>query len=382
MRKRLIRNLAIIVLVIVAIIGVLAFVLIQKNNKDKEKLSAEKFMVNSINKQLEIAESIDGKNPTMFLALQDANDAGYNVANFNAESKKRELVWDQSLDRFALIKKQTGEVIAGEVKDANQKYNIWKISKDVDEVYSTYYIGTSKVINTSKGFDVGEIEDIVEINYSSNTAQKVIIRTNGGKLTVNDTNPNSEQVHYGLSRRVEVSTGTSCFYTYGEIDAMHHKSGKVVAMEGSYVGLVKAAEGTEVVEQGGLFAIPINATTDEIHESVVMQLSGFTVSEGSIIGDETRIANSFYNIGNLQQLKEFRDGWNNGSVTITRVELTDNVDLSSDTEEWTPFGTWEYPYYGTFDGNDYIIKGLKRKEINTKYLLLLMKMDYCLQKKN
>ena len=102
--------------------------------------------------------------------------------------------------------------------------------------------------------------------------------------------------------------------------------------------------------------IPSNATTAEIPESVVTQLSGYSVSEDTIVADATREANSFYGIGSLEQLKAFRDGWNNGTITITKVKLTADFDLSEN--NWYPIGTWEYPWFGIFDGNGHTINGL------------------------
>ena len=75
----------------------------------KANIATDSSIVKNINTQLAIAEVEDGKNPTMFDALLDAKEAGFLVSNINARSDNQ-LVWDETIDRFALIDKN-GNVI-------------------------------------------------------------------------------------------------------------------------------------------------------------------------------------------------------------------------------------------------------------------------------
>ena len=64
-------------------------------------------------------------------------------------------------------------------------------------------------------------------------------------------------------------------------------------------------------------------------------------------------------INNATDLKNFTDRVNNGEPSLSAL-LLDDIDLSS-FENWTPIGTENKPYTGTFDGNGCTIKGLTIK---------------------
>ena len=60
-------------------------------------------------------------------------------------------------------------------------------------------------------------------------------------------------------------------------------------------------------------------------------------------------------IGTADELKAFRDAVNAGTYDGKPVVLTADIAL---TVAWTPIGTWENPYYGSFNGKGNTIKGL------------------------
>ena len=63
-------------------------------------------------------------------------------------------------------------------------------------------------------------------------------------------------------------------------------------------------------------------------------------------------------IGNLDQLKFFRDAVNDGnSFNGQTVKLTTSIDLNK--EEWTPIGKNGAPFQGTFDGQGNTVSNLK-----------------------
>lgn len=242
MKKKLKRGFTIVELVIViAVIGILAAVLIPTFSGliNKANLSADEAMVRNINNQLAIAEVQVGKNPTMHEALLDAQEAGYIVANINAKSKGNELVWDQTLDRFALLEKETGNVIAGEVRDINNKVALWRIASSYTAGgYSIYlkdgYNGSATIAGVNTGIDVGYNENISSISYVNNSSQSVVIRTNGGALTVNA--PNDTVKHYGSSDNVNVIAvaPSHSFHEFGRVSgAVKLTSGRFVAETGS-----------------------------------------------------------------------------------------------------------------------------------------------------
>lgn len=345
--------------IVIAVIGILAAVLIPVFSGliSKAKIASDSSLVKNINTQLVMAEVEDGKNKTMYDALLDAKDAGYIVSNINARSDNQ-LVWDETIDRFALIDKD-GNLISGEI-NATKKVNLWKISKEIDEEYSTYYIGTSKVINTQKGFDSGEVDGITSINYSNaGPEQDVVIRTNGGTLTITDTNLDSEQVFYGYADSVEVTTGSACFTSHGTIGTMDLKAGKATADSGAYIGLIKAAAGTVAEEKnGGVFVIPTNAVVSEIDNDVAESL-GYTletVDEVQVFTPSAEKADkAYFAIYDMTTLRAYRTAINNGTE-ILLAKVTADFDMYE--EEWLPIGNNEHPFHGTFDGQNHVIRNL------------------------
>lgn len=72
------------------------------------------------------------------------------------------------------------------------------------------------------------------------------------------------------------------------------------------------------------------------------------------------ISGGVYQIANGENLAWFANAVNTGNNTI-KGELTANIQLNysgSHTNVWTPIGTENYPFNGTFDGKGYTISGL------------------------
>ena len=71
-------------------------------------------------------------------------------------------------------------------------------------------------------------------------------------------------------------------------------------------------------------------------------------------------------------LKAVADIANNGNPGIN-ITLTENINLTN--TEWTPIGTLNSPYTGTFDGGDHIISGLTFDQSKTDYAGLIGYID-------
>ena len=138
---------------------------------------------------------------------------------------------------------------------------------------------------------------------------------------------------------------------------MDLKAGKAIADKGGYVGLIKAAEGTQVVEQnGGVFVIPSNASTSEVDGTVASSL-GYTVSENKFVANAEREAKAYYEIYNVETLLAYRDLINSGSQ-IPVAKVTANIDMSG--VDWVEMigKTNEHPFTGKLDGQGYTISNL------------------------
>ena len=73
-----------------------------------------------------------------------------------------------------------------------------------------------------------------------------------------------------------------------------------------------------------------------------------------------------YKIYRAIDLKTFRDLVNNGIEKSAHAKLMNDIDLNgSATNQWTPIGTSNNPYSGTFDGNGHTIRGLYIKNTSS-----------------
>ena len=344
--------------IVVAVIGVLAAVLIPTfvNLTQKANKASDDSLVANLNKALvgREGEADDTKNETMHDAVEDLELWGYKLDNLVTKSGEK-LLYDLKANRFLLESK------ADELKTENY----WQVVNSLPSTQKyNYYAGnhfSAQEVTISVGFDVGDNERIRTIEYlnPTDTEKSVILRTNGGllKIGTSETSTAKGQVwHFGMASSTVVYTETSCFHTHGLISSMDLKAGKAIAEDKGYVALVKAAPGTEVEEKdSGVFYIPSTTTTEDVDADVVSAL-GYNVTPTGTTATPEREAKEFYDVSNASELKAYRDGWNNGTITVNKVKLMANVDISE--ENWYPIGTWEYPFNGTFDGNNKTINGL------------------------
>ena len=394
--------------IVIAVIGILAAVLIPTFSGliNKAQVASDSAIVKNINTQLSVAEVEDGKNATMYDALQDAKEAGFLVSNINARSDNQ-LVWDETIDRFALIDKD-GNVIAGE-KKATKDENLWVISKNVDTKYSTYYTGAATAINTTKGFDAGDVEGITAVNYSNNgSAQNVVIRTNSSDTELVVNAPNDTVKHYDAVGQVHVIAvdPNNCYEENGkaaftQIDSGKYKTSATADVELLFVSdpvavNLQLADGTvdhahaiseeaantiNATNPGVTFDYDGNGAQDaldvyhHVHnddkiglttdysankekEAVVQAVQAAKDDEKF----ETAIVATKGSSVIECSLAEFRDrvnglnGFEPESFEGYTITLAANVDLKN--EEWAPIGTKEHPFRGKFDGANYAIKNL------------------------
>lgn len=281
--------------IVIAIIAVLAAVLIPTFSSlvKSANESADTQLIKNLNTSLR-ADLPDGKHPTMHDALKAAEAFGYDVDKINASAVGNEILWDQDNDVFCYAKGESVEYIPESVSadkkiTSKDDYRLWKIynaksgavpaaADQTNSIYLADNLVVSTPLNVKVGVDVGNRKDISSVTFenSTTTAQKVIIRMNGGNLTVKDTNDGSEQLFYGYAENVEVTTGSTCFVAHGVIGNMDLKAGKAIADSGAFIGLIKAASGTIAIERnGGMFIIP---ASNQIDPNV--DLSGVDQSEG------------------------------------------------------------------------------------------------------
>ena len=230
--------------IVIAVVAILAAVLIPTfiGLMQTAKTSADIQLVTSLNKVMAMQEALDGKNGTMYNALQDAKANGYDLSKLTPTSEGNDIVWDQSTDRFALVnpKAATDQILFWDESltkpsvDSNNIYKLWKIYTEMpgEQTYSIYWAGTTAPNLTGEtltvGFDAGECRVIDTIEYKGiGAARTVIIRTNGENLTVDAAQDTVN--HYGSAEHVDViAVAKSSYHEYGTTCLISITSGRIV----------------------------------------------------------------------------------------------------------------------------------------------------------
>lgn len=213
--------------IVIAAVAVLAAVLIPtfSNLIYEANYSADTQMVTNLNKHLALAEISDGKNETMYEALQDAEKAGYTVGAFLSTENK--ILWNQETDRFIAVNKKN-KIFSQDEKVNNTKltgskvtdYKYWRIYNEnnpipeiSEQLYSIYWAGTESPtgeesvnnkpisLRVSVGYDCGDYENanLVTIVYTS--LDNIKIRLHRGHLAIS-------------------TVGALNVYSYGELDTL------------------------------------------------------------------------------------------------------------------------------------------------------------------
>ncbi len=322
--------------IVIAVVAILAAVLIPTfiGLMQTAKTSADIQLVTSLNKVMAMQEALDGKNGTMYNALQDAKANGYDLSKLTPTSEGNDIVWDQSTDRFALVNPadETADNILfwdesqdkPSVDDENI-HKLWKIYTEMPDTqtYSIYWAGTSAPESLSTltvGFDAGECSGIAELKYVQNErAQTVVFRTNGGKLTVDAKNDTVS--HYNNAAEVYITAvAKDSYHEYGTTEILTIESGHL-KMEAN--GLIRSL----VAAPASANAVKVTAEANQIlmvsgkgehADSVVKAVKNTGAANADYI--EAADANAF-NDG-----KRFQYGFLQSSA---HVVLTNNVDLGS-----------------------------------------------------
>ncbi len=120
------------------------------------------------------------------------------------------------------------------------------------------------------------------------------------------------------------------------------------------------AQAAEVAAEGSTVILLHNSTeTVEFAEGVTLDKNGFTaenitVTQPGLSG--SGIAEDPYKIGTKEELFFFASKVNDGTYKGVYAELTADINLEQ--EDWTPIGTSENPFTGTFDGLGHTISNV------------------------
>ena len=282
--------------IVIAIIAILAAVLIptfasliQKANESKDT---------QLVKNLNTALAADNKeHKTMTDALDAAAEFGYDVGKINASATGNEILWDSKNDVFCYLKDGKVEYIPetslknGAVAE-NETYKLWKIytseakikeDTDANKYFSIYWNSADNfTAPLTVGFDAGECTAITTLNYvRTGDKQDVVIRTNGGTLTVNA--PADTVNHYGYATVVTVTeVAKESYHENGKVDEIKLAKGRVVVESDGEVGSVmvtaSAAADVKVENKSGKLG-GVAASNSDVASKLKNQVTGVDESK-------------------------------------------------------------------------------------------------------
>jgi len=344
--------------IVIAIIAILAAVLIptfasliQKANESKDT---------QLVRNLNTALKTDGKeHKTMQDALDAAEAFGYDVGKINASATDNEILWDSVNDAFCYFDKGNGiKYLPESNATAPADYLLWKIynnQKDLDadnQKYSIYWNNAAapKLDELKVGFDAGNCTTVTSLTYVGNSAaQKVVIRTNGGTLTVNAANDSVS--HYGFASTVKVeAVDKNSYHLFGVVKEASIKSGRFVVEGNGFVGVLNGETGADV-EVKGEVNVFVGTALD------ASKVTGYVGHNGSADASSLGTLNNVsVTIASVQDMYAFKYQVESGrTFSGVTVNLTADLDLG----EFEPIGTMTYMMVGpgaavaNFEGSAY-----------------------------
>ena len=329
--------------IVIAVIGVLTAILVPTfiSLTAKANKASDQSLVANLNTALKMQEAEDGaKNPTMHDAVLDLDAQGFNLAKLVTKSKEA-LLWNSETNQFELEKDQAGA-------------KFWKIydAAPTSSTVSVYAKGNNfgTTVNVEGvGFDAGYVTSISTVNYTGGAAaNEVVIRTNGGALTIDGASSHVE--HYGLTDLATITAVSDDTYV---------EHGTVISLKVSADQKVVIKETAVVVE------------LDSQSEKVTSTGYIAGMAEGSKAPESGDVGSDIIKITSAEQLQGLARastyGTGNGVVNGKTIQLQNDIDLTK--KEWVPFGlAYDNSYYGTIDGNNHKIIGLSNELTDTDKL--------------
>ena len=275
-------------------------------------------LLDRVNAKLAQCEESEGKNKTMYEALEDVKKAGYLVGEINNSSASK-LVWDQDTDRFILVDSQ-GKLVAGSTSNMNRKVRLWQTysSMPAEQTFSIYAnddFSPKDNLLITVGFDTGNNQDFKKLTYYVEGADcDVTIRTNDGacctELVVNSNR--SYVNHYGsLECATIVSLGNGAYHEYGEIN-----------------GIMTVNKGNVQIERGcdvQQLVVSQSATRD-----TTLEIKAFSNVDTLVVDSSTAVVKGRTNAG----IKTIVADWGNSNISVDpRINSAEVVKVHVSSEE-------------------------------------------------
>lgn len=308
--------------IVIAVIVILAAVLIPTFSGVIEKANNAKDFsyVTNMNEILELEEITNEKNETMYDAAEDLEKYGMDIEKLPS-SKGYIYVWNSKENRVAVLDKDYKLVFpqGEEINDSN-KENYFAVAKTEEEINNLYSLGysvylkesaTVTTVNATQGFDAGNNTTAISVSYtnSGTQAKDVVIRTNGGTLTIEN---DDDTIYY-----------------YGSIDRLN---GNAIAMESlhirGYIATLNLKKGHIVMEEGGKIGdlvIPSDAVSGSVKITNPLQ----DAIDNFIVLDDTKQIEYNGNVETVENLK---------------TEIEEDINYIAPDSDVPGYGTPSNPY--------------------------------------
>ena len=335
--------------IVIAVIAILAAVLIPNISRlvRKAQVSSDLSLVRNLNMALE-TESATMDYPTAYSAFQAVKENGYDIAKIEAKASNNQILYDEVNKCFAYMNGSKLEYYPNSTKSdkTTPAYQLWAVYTDQAKAEksenSVYWNGDAAFKGkVNAGFDAGDTTGNT-VTYSNNLAQSVVIRTNGGTLTVDAADSHVE--HYGMATQITVKAVSNSTY-------VEH---------GTVATLTVGENAKRVVIKSEAVVVKLDNTS----ASVSVENNGYvgTVTEkGKITGSH---GGNTIKVSTFDQLQGLALASTIGAdVNGKTIELTNDIDLTG--KDWKPFGFDSTNVFsGTIDGKGHTIKGLSPNGYN------------------
>ncbi len=307
--------------VVIAVVAVLAAVLIPTFSGliENAKMSADTQLAKNVNTALAAAGVADGKNACMHDVIADIAEAGYDLAKLSPESDSHLTAWDQEADRIVYL-----EYDYVDTENEHPRDGLWLIATTPDEVKAfaeagfNVYLADDVTVpegtTFQRGVDVGNNKQ--DIHFETEESVDVIIRTNGGTLTIDA--PNATVKHYGSADQVDI-TNTQTTY---------HESGKVTDKSDEKTENEEDVTGEETVTDEDQTAnnkmVTVNTADDLIAAVADPEVTRIVLNTDIELSDPLNITTDVTLDGNRHQLS---------TSDNSAAARTINIGYSSATEE-------------------------------------------------
>ena len=257
--------------IVIAVIAILAAVLIPNISKLVRKANESSDL--SLVRNLNTALTVENKDyATAHEAFEAVKDAGYDLTKIEAKADTNKILYDSENQCFAYLKDGKLEYYPNTYKTKltpNDYYKLWSIETVAKDsyTYSVYWNGENDATVTVKGvgFDAGS-KTTKSVTYTgASEARSVVIRTNGGTLTINAAN--DEVDRHGKCDLLDVqAVKATSLHEYGTSNMVSIKSGRII------FETVDSANTVAFVEGNGA----ILAVVDKVEMPTVKRASDVT----------------------------------------------------------------------------------------------------------